>query len=75
MNIYICYCSKKVHTTSVRRTLSMWSMLYLGGLGACPHRKFLQIWSIEIEFSSHFEQKMMSLCLCDTIIPTVCQYN
>ena len=38
MDIYIC--SKIVDTTSVRSTLSMWSMLYLGGLGAFLHRKF-----------------------------------
>ena len=28
---------------SVQSTLNMWSMFYLGGLGACPHRKILQI--------------------------------
>ena len=36
-------------------TTSVISMLYLGGLGACPHRKPLQIWPIEIEFGSNFE--------------------
>ena len=53
MDIYIC--GKKLDTTSVRNTLSMQSMLYLGGLGACPHRKNLQIWPIEIEFGRNFE--------------------
>ena len=56
-NMDILVCGKKVNTTSVRSTLSMRSMLYLGGLGACPHRKLLQIWPIEIEFGSNFEWK------------------
>ena len=34
MDIYIC--SKIVDTTSVRSTLSMRSMLYLGGSGGMP---------------------------------------
>ena len=34
MDIYIC--AKKVDTTSVRSTLSMWSMLYLGESGGMP---------------------------------------
>ena len=34
MDIYIC--GKKVDTTSVQSTLSMWSMLYLGGPGGMP---------------------------------------
>ena len=57
MDIYIC--NKIVDTTSVRSTLvlSMQSMLYLGGLGACPHRKSLQIWPIEIEFGSILSEK------------------
>ena len=50
MDIYIG--GKKVDTTSVRSTLSLQSMLYLGG---SPHRKILQIWPIEIEFGSTFE--------------------
>ena len=29
-------CGKKVDTTSVQSTLSMWSMLYLGGSGGMP---------------------------------------
>ena len=53
MDIYIR--GKKVNITSVQSTVSMWSILYLGGLGACPHTKILQIWPTEIEFGSNFE--------------------
>ena len=53
MDIYIC--SKIVDTTSVRSTLSMRSVLYLGGLGVCPHRNILQIWPTGIEYGSNFE--------------------
>ena len=50
MDIYIC--GKKVDhdTTSVQSTLSMWSMLYLGGSGGMPPQENLQIWPTEIEF-------------------------
>ena len=37
MDIYIC--GKKLDTTSVRSTLSMQSMLYLGGSGGMPPQK------------------------------------
>ena len=47
MDIYIC--SKIVDTTS---TLSMQSMLYLGGFGGMPPQ---EIRLIEIEFGSNFE--------------------
>ena len=43
---------KLVKTTSVQSTLSM---LYLGGLGACPLQENLQIWPTEIEFGSNFK--------------------
>ena len=35
-NVDIYICAKKVDTTSVRSTLSMRSMLYLGGPGGMP---------------------------------------
>ena len=47
MDIFIC--GKKVNTTSVQSTFSMWNML--------NQTKILQMWPIGIEFGSNLSEK------------------
>ena len=46
---------------SVRSTISMRSMLLLGGLGACPPRKILKITYHEIDSGANFRQIMYTI--------------
>jgi len=66
-------CFKKLIDV-VQSTTSMQGMLLLGGLGACPPRKFLKIKCSEIDSGGIFYQKIKMIYISKYVINFMLKY-